>query len=294
MLEYSLIILSTVLFGGQFIALNAYQDHNGKSYRSIFLFCSVFSLTGALVFLALTGFHLSFSLYTLGFASLAALIQIFLQVVGIKALSLGRVDVYTLFNVAGGMSVAYVFGIAYFHEPVKVLHIIGLILVLIALLVPLIFDRSEKKKSSWIFWVLCLLVFFANGFFGSVNKIHIVSPDGLSIKEYMFYIYACIFIISSISFGLTFLNKKYHEEHNLFDYRPLLFAFIYGLVNSVGMFLQYDFADRVPASILFPLSNGGCIVFALIIGCIVYKKKPQLSDIIQFIVALGGMVLFIL
>ena len=61
MLEYSLIILSTVLFGGQFIALNAYKDHNGKSYRSIFLFCSVFSLTGAFVFLALTGFHLSFS-----------------------------------------------------------------------------------------------------------------------------------------------------------------------------------------------------------------------------------------
>lgn len=36
MLEYSLIILSTVLFGGQFIALNAYQ---GKTAKAIKAFC---------------------------------------------------------------------------------------------------------------------------------------------------------------------------------------------------------------------------------------------------------------
>jgi len=60
------------------------------------------------------------------------------------------------------------------------------------------------------------------------------------------------------------------------------------------MFLQYSFADKVPASILFPLSNGGCIVFALIIGCIAYRKKPTIPDIIQFVIALGGMTLFII
>jgi glucose uptake protein GlcU len=72
------------------------------------------------------------------------------------------------------------------------------------------------------------------------------------------------------------------------------FAFLYGLVNSVGMFLQYSYADKVPASILFPLSNGGTMVFGLIIGCIAYRKKPTLPDIIQIVIAILGMVLFLI
>ena len=292
MLEYSLIILSTVLFGGQFIALNAYQGKNGKSYRSILLFCAIFSLTGALVFLSLNGFRLSFSWYTLLYASIAAVIQIGLQIAGIKALALGRVEVYTLFNVAGGMSVAYLFGITYFHEAIKATHIIGLVLVLLALLVPVISDRKAGQKSRIIFWVLCILVFAANGFFGSVNKIHIVSGEGLSIKEYMFYMYTSLFIVSAITFSILALIKR-DDTKLLWNPWAILFAFIYGLVNSVGMFLQYSYADKVPASILFPLSNGGAMVFGLIIGCIAYRKKPTVPDLIQIIIAIIGMVLFI-
>ena len=292
MYEYALIILSTVLFGGQFIALNAYQGKNGKSFRGILFFCSIFSLTGALTFLALNGFQLSFSWYTLMFASIAAAIQIGLQIVGIKALSMGRVEIYTLFNVAGGMGVAYIFGITYFQEAIKVTHIIGVALVLIALLVPVVFDRKSQQKSHILFWIMCILVFLSNGFFGSINKIHIVSGQGLSIKEYMFYMYSCIFVISSISFGVIALFKR-DGTRTLFNPWALLFAFLYGLVNSIGMFLQYSYADKVPASILFPLSNGGSLVFGLIIGCIVYRKKPTLPDIIQISVAVVGMVLFI-
>ncbi len=288
-----MIILSTVLFGGQFIALNAYQGKNGKSYQSILFFCAVFSLTGALVFLSLNGFQLGFSWYTLLYAGIAAIIQIVLQIAGIKALALGRVEVYTLFNVAGGMSVAYLFGITYFQEEVKAAHIIGLVLVLLALFVPIIFDRKNNQKSRLIFWFLCAGVFLANGFFGSVNKIHIVSGEGLSIKEYMFYMYAWIAVLSSLSFlALSFFKKN--ETKLLLNRWGLLFAFLYGLVNSVGMFLQYSYADKVPASILFPLSNGGTMVFGLIIGCIAYRKKPTLPDIIQIVIAILGMVLFLI
>ena len=294
MLEYSLIILSTVLFGGQFIALNAYQDKNGKSFHSILLFCSLFSLTGAFIFLALNGFHISFSWYTLMYAGIAAVIQIVLQIAGIKALALGRVEIYTLFNVAGSMSIAYIFGITYFHEEIKIAHIIGVLLVLIALIVPIIFNRKFTQRSPIIFWILCLIVFLSNGFFGSVNKIHIVSGEGLPVREYMFYMYMCIFALTTISFGVMAIFKKGNTKALIANPWAIFFAFIYGLVNSVGMFLQYSYADRIPASILFPLSNGGALLFGLIIGCIAYKKKPTLPDIIQASIAVMGMVLFII
>lgn len=293
MFEYSLIILSTVLFGGQFVALNAYQAKNGKSFHSILLFCSIFSLTGALVFLALNGFHLSFSWYTLMYAGIAAFIQIVLQITGIKALALGRVEIYTLFNVAGSMSVAYIFGITYFREEIKITHIIGVLLVLIALIVPIIFNRKSTQKMPIVFWILCLTVFLSNGFFGSVNKIHIVSGEGLPVREYMFYMYLCIFVLTTTSFGVMAIFQK-GSTKALFNPWAILFAFIYGLVNSVGMFLQYSYADRIPASILFPLSNGGALLFGLIIGCIAYKKKPTLPDIIQASIAVAGMVLFVI
>lgn len=292
-MEYFLIILSTVLFGGQFIALNFYQDKNGKIIRSILLFCSVFSFIGAFVFLCLSGFCIGFSWYTLLFASIAACIQITLQLVGLKALSLGRVEIYTLFNVAGGMSVAYIFGITYFHEAIKVTHIIGLFVILSALIVPIVFDRQNKTKSPLIFWILCLLVFLSNGFFGTVNKIHIVSGNGLNIRQYLFYVYLVIFVLSTIPLLFSFF-KKDKVTKTLFNPKAVIAASIYGLVNSFGMFLQYCFADRIPASILFPLTNAGCIVFALIFTCLFYRKKPKLPDIIQFVIALGGMLLFII
>ena len=290
-MEYFLIVLSTVLFGGQFIALDAYQNHNGKSYRSILLFCTIFAFTGAFIFLALNGFVIGFSSYTLLMTLLAAAIQILLQFAGIKALSLGRVEIYSLFNVAGGMSVAYIFGITYFQEEIKWYHLVGLALIILCLLIPVIFEKKDNKKSSWIFWVLCVAVFLANGFFGTINKIHIVSGEGLPVKEYMFYMYGWMFLLSISSFFILSLFVK-KEEKSLYHYKPVLFALLYGLLNGFGMFMQYMYADTIPASILFPLSNAGCIVFSLIIGCIAYRKKPKLQDIAQMVVALMGMSLF--
>lgn len=290
-MEYFLIVLSTVLFGGQFIALDAYQNHNGKSYRSILLFCTIFAFTGAFIFLALNGFVIGFSSYTLLMTLLAAAIQMLLQFAGIKALSLGRVEIYSLFNVAGGMSVAYIFGITYFQEEIKWYHLVGLALIILCLLIPVIFEKKDNEKSSWIFWVLCVVVFLANGFFGTINKIHIVSGEGLPVKEYMFYMYSWMFLLSISSFFILSLFAK-KEEKPLYQYKPVLFALLYGLLNGFGMFMQYMYADTIPASILFPLSNAGCIVFSLIIGCIAYKKKPKLQDIAQMVVALIGMSLF--
>ena len=291
-MEYFLIVLSTVLFGGQFIALNAYQDSNGKSIRSVLLFCSVYAFTGAFIFLALNKFYIGFSIYTLLLSLLASSIQLILQFAGLKALSLGRVEIYSLFNVAGGMSVAYIFGITYFHEEIKFYHIIGLVLILICLLIPVFFEKKDNKKVSWLFFLLCVLVFLSNGFFGTVNKIHIVSNNGLSIREYMFYMYAWMFILSSVPSIFLYLFSKKKDGVSLYRIKPMLFALTYGLLNGFGMFMQYMYADKVPASILFPLSNAGCIIFSLIIGCLAYRKKPKLQDIIQLVIALGGMSLF--
>lgn len=290
-MEYALIVLSTILFGGQFIALNAYQDQNKKSIRSILFFCFLFSLTGALIFISLNGFRLGFSIYTLLMSLTAAVIQMILQFAGIKALSMGRVEIYSLFNVAGGMSVAYIFGITYFHEEIKIIHIIGLLLIILCLIVPVIFEKNNDKKSGLLFWLICILVFLSNGFFGTVNKIHIVSNQGLSIKEYMFYMYIWISVISFISL-LVFSIKHKEETKVLINTKGILFAVLYGLLNGFGMFMQYMYADVIPASILFPLSNAGCIVFSLIIGCIAYRKKPKVQDIAQLLIALAGMTLF--
>lgn len=290
-MEIALIVLSTILFGGQFIALDAYQNQNKKSISSILLFLFIFSITGALIFLIINLFHIGFSIYTLLFSLLAASIQIILQFAGIKALSIGKVETYSLFNVTGGMSVTYIFGITFFKEQIKVIHIIGLILIILCLLVPVVFDKNNNKKSSWLFYLLCIVVFLSNGLFGVINKIHIVSYKGLSINEYMFYIYIWISLISLLPLvGTTFSNKN--KVKPLLNIKGIGFASIYGLLNSVGMFMQYMYADKIPASILFPLSNAGCIIFSLIIGSIAYRKKPKLLDYIQLVIALSGMSLF--
>ena len=86
--------------------------------------------------------------------------------------------------------------------------------------------------------------------------------------------------------------KNTDKVKPLINVKGSIFAVLYGLLNGFGMFMQYMYADTIPASILFPLSNAGCIIFSLIIGCIAYKKKPKLQDIIELIIALSGMTLF--
>ena len=290
-MEYALIVLSTILFGGQFIALNAYQDQNKKSIRSILFFCSIFSFVVAFIFLCFNGFLIGFSIYTLLISLAAASIQIVLQFAGIKALSMGRVEIYSFFNVAGGMSVAYIFGITYFNETIKAFHIVGLVLIILCLLIPVFFEKKDDKKSGWLFWIICVLVFLANGFFGTINKMHIVSLKGLSIKEYMFYVYSWIFVISTISLMFSSI-KNTDKVTPLVSVKGIGFAALYGILNGFGMLMQYMYANVVPASILFPLSNAGCIIFSLIIGSIAYRKKPKLQDIIQLLIAITGMTLF--
>ena len=292
-MEYALIVISTVLFGGQFIALNAYQEKNGKAFRSILFFTLLFSLIGMFLFACLRGFNIGFSPYTLLYSGIAAILQLVLQFAGMIALSRGRVEVYTLFNVSGSMSVAYIFGITFFQEQIKVAHIVGLLLIIFCLIIPMLFDKKETRRFDFIFYVLCFVVFLSNGFFGVTNKIHIVSSQGLSIDEYMFYLYLWIGVISSIALSISLFKKDNGFKEMIKPY-PILFGLLYGLLNSAGMAMQYAFADKIPASILFPLSNGGCIFFGLVIGCIAYKKKPKLQDIIQMIVSISGMVLFII
>ena len=103
--------------------------------------------------------------------------------------------------------------------------------------------------------------------------------------------YSWIFVISLISLLIASI-KRVDKVKPLLNVKGIIFAVLYGLLNGFGMFMQYMFADKVPASVLFPLSNAGCIVFSLIIGSIVYRKKPKLQDIIQLSIALAGMVLF--
>ena len=292
-MEYVLIVLSTVLFGGQFIALNAYQEKNGKAFRSVLFFTLLFSLAGMILFACLRGFNIRFSTYTLLYSGIAAILQLILQFAGMIALSRGRVEVYTLFNVSGGMSIAYIFGITFFQEQIKIAHIIGLLLIIFCLIIPMFFERKEKSKIDFVFYILCFVVFLSNGFFGVINKIHIVSSKGLSINEYMFYLYLWIAAISSIILSISLFRKDNGFKEKIKPY-PIIFGLLYGWLNSAGMAMQYAFADKIPASILFPLSNGGCIFFGLVIGCIAYKKKPKFQDIIQMIVSISGMVLFII
>ena len=151
----------------------------------------------------------------------------------------------------------------------------------------------ERQEVSYLDMATKAHHLIANGMFGVTNKIHINSGNGVSIKEYMFYMYIILSVMSLIGFMIANIVVKGKDTKLLFNGKAILFALLYGFLNSVGMFLQYSFADKIPASILFPLSNGGCIVFGLIIGCIYYRRKPKLPDIIQLLVATLGMVFFI-
>lgn len=288
---YAFLIASAFLTAGQFIFLKLYQKAQGESVFGAAMLSVFIGITQMLFTFTVNGFKMSFSVFSLACALIMAALVITSNVLGVRVMKMGKLSVYTLFLMSGGMVIPFLYGVLFLNEQPKAIHFVSLILIIISLFIPA-FEKTAEKKSSKVFYVLCCVLFCVNGAVSSVIKTHQINKNAVNTFEFLFLI-AMFQTVISLVIALS-SQKSETPVAVIKKKKPLLYGIGFGLVNGLASLLQFASASHINASVQYPILTGGSIVFSALLGFLVFKEKINKYTGISILVAFAATCLFIL
>ncbi len=300
MINYIIAVFAALGFAGQFCMMKLYQKHTQKNMTSSMVFSIFMGLFSFTMFFVMSGFTLQFTLVSCLVSVGVGIVSALSTVNSIAILSYGKVSFYSVFMMLGGMMLPYIFGIIMYSEVLSDLKLLGLI-VLTASLIMSSYDKSsahevkeeglekaEKRLRSTIvvLLILCMCAFFLNGLMSVLGSIQGNSPKIWGWKVSPLYDYMALqgLFSAGIAFIVllsVFFRKKEVRDAELGSLKligkkwALIGLFGYAIVSRVANLLQQYCADKVPSSVLYPITSGGTIVFSTLLALLLYKEKPS-------------------
>lgn len=287
-MNYILIIIATILLAFDFAFQKKYQQTEGANLTSGLKFNALNGLFIAVIFFIISGFKVEFSLFSavLSFA-LAFLITAY-TIIGFIVLKNGNMAIHSLFLMSGGMLLPYVFGVLFLNEHLSIFRIIGGIVILIAVII----SNKSKYKFKTSLYLLCIAVFVLNGFVSIISKCHQINTTFSPVDTNSFVLYMGLskFILGSLA--LIFCKRK-DEKISFSSKNALLIIIASALVSGISSTLQFSSAKELPATVLYPLVTGGCIVFSALSGKVFYKEKISKIQWISIVLVCIGTLMFL-
>ena len=285
MLNYLIAIGATVLLTGDFASQKSYQRIQGATAKAGFLFNSVQGVFVMLLFLVLTGFSVGFSGYSLLMATAFTTLCFTYSLIGFKIMEYGSMSVYTVFLMAGGMTIPYVWGLLFLNEAFSWFRMAGLVLILAAVVI----TGGKMKLGGWKPLVLCILVFMLNGFVSVVSKLHAIETEypTVSSLQFVFWTAAAKFILCGGAFAALSLKRGGGEK---FAVKPkgIMWVFLSAVFGNISYFMQLLCAERLPASVLYPIVTGGSVIMTALSAWLFFKEKPDKRSWIGILICFAG------
>lgn len=300
MMEYIFILLAVMCFSAQFAFTKLYEGRIGQSTTGTLVMLTGSSLVGALIFFTVKGFQISYSPISLIWAVVFAVIMLPYYLIGIKVLSLGSLAIYSMFMMLGGMLVPFFYGIIFLNEAVTVGKILGTVFLTLFIVLQAVWQGNSEEKQSdkrkrRLFFILCIVIFFINGMTGVVAKAHAESAG--AVDESSFTVICCLLTsaLSLLAMLISFLRgtkDKLPIIRKTLELKPIIIMLFLGGAAYGGNFLLLLAADKVPASIQFPLVSGGVIVLSALVSAFIFKEKLTKKEWISVAGAFASTVLF--
>ena len=310
-----MLIGASFLFGSQFMVTKAFEKNYGKTVRASLSFSLLYSLFAGVIFFIIklisSGTVFNLNSFSLCMAFGLSLVNILSSAIGIKTLALGDIAVYSLFLMLGGMIVPFFAGIVFLKESVSVCNLIGVAIMIIALCLPVFFDKKNKnageaqtdgdtkKKTSVFFYVLCVFLFILNGLSSTLSKFNSVKEGAALGAEFTFYTYGIQFVISLAAFALTTASGKSDKTQNEEKQPVILFRPVaigcgaaFGAVNGTAFLMSSVAAEHVVAVAQYPLITGATILFSSLLAFLFYREKPTALQLVQIVISLAATILF--
>lgn len=283
---YGLIIISVMIFGGNFIIKDVFRKRCGSSVSISLRFTLVSSAMGFAIMLAMNGFKIEFTPFTFAIALLNALNGFGFTLCSFKALGSINLSLYSLFSMLGGMALPFAQGIIFYGESMTVAKAVCFALIVLALLMTL--ERGEKKRGGGIYYVG---IFVLNGMSGILTKIFVSAPfEKTSAEGYSLMTSGLSAIISACIILVMLARSKDQPRIGL---GGSFMAALGGICNRMGNFLLVIALAHVDASVQYPMVTGGVMIVSTA-ACFFTDSKPSRREIASVCIAFLAMLLLFL
>ncbi len=277
MLNYLLLLVTTLLMSGQSVATKQY---NKKRFNAPIIYTVMAALSALPVFIISSGFKLQFTLETLMYSAFFALAYAS-SLIGITvAIACGPLSISTVIQ-SYSLIIPTIYGIIFLEEPLKKTTVIGFVLLVISLFAVNYVKGNSNSKIS-LKWVLSIIIgFIGNGMCATVQKMQQVASGGKYKSELM--IMALIIVCVALTVFSFFTEKK--------TVIPSIkggwyWAAAYGIFNGIVNLLVLILGGRIPVSILFPVITAGGIVLSSALAIFFYKEKLSKIQLIGVLIGI--------
>ncbi|MBQ9805266.1 MAG: hypothetical protein IJW49_01985 [Clostridia bacterium] len=295
MKDYGLLGLAAILLAVDFALSKLYQKRAGATLSAGFAFNALSGLFTALIFWAIGGFQLEFSLYSAIMACLLSALGIAYTLFGFRILKSGSMALYSLFLMVGGMTLPYIWGLLFLNEPFSWLRTAGLVVLILAVLLSNLPKKGERLNAK--LFLMCLAVFVLNGLVSVVSKTHQVQLDFAAVSASQFVAFSGVakLVLAGTAFLIT---RKIDRQQSANAPRAKL-PFVLGIVatsaavGGISYLFQLIGAENLPATVLYPFITGGSMIFSSIVGMIVFREKPSRALLFSIGLCFVGTLIFL-
>ena len=182
-------------------------------------------------------------------------------------------------------------GCLFFHEQLRLPHIIGIVLLLCTFILPSLGIKGEKKEIRPIWYFLILLSFLGNGFGAVILSAFSKLPNPGSSDSFM----AAGFFFGSLMVLIYVLVCKAVRPGSVMKL-PLSWLLVLLLGGSaLCVFgcnsLLIRLAAVYPSAMLFPIYNGTSSVLSCLVSCLFFRESIDRKKFITIILGIGAVIL---
>lgn len=268
------VIFSVVLLAFNFVANKHYQTKAGVSVKAGLLFNATNGFFAAIIMLLLNlcinGAFLKITSISLLFAFGVAFCNILYVLLGFYMMKSGSLAIYTMFLMSGGMIVPYLWGVFKLNEEISIYRILGLVIMILGVIV----SNAKKQKTAVKYVLIGFLVFILNGAVSTFSKMHQIESTYATVSKTEFVVLCNVMKFLFCLIVILFLNSKKEMASTYIPFKKLVgIILLSSVLDSSSYYLQLFGAEKLPATVLYPLITGGSIILTAMFGIILYKEK---------------------
>ena len=163
----------------------------------------------------------------------------------------GRLGVYTLFLMTGGMSLPYIFGLIFWNEPFSVLRTAGILLITAGVICANISKKRSSDSRGGLYLLLGVIVFVLNGCASIISKSHQIDTAHATVSAASFVMLVGLMRAVTCAAAFAVCAKKdpaAAKELPLLHAVPITAAS--AVISGASYLFQLIGAANLPATVL--------------------------------------------
>lgn len=175
-----------------------------------------------------------------------------------------------------------------FGEEIRINHIIGIVILLVAVCIMCSYNNSIKSKMTVSSFILLLVCGAANGFSDFSQKLFVKLSDNTSIAVFNLYTY----LVSAVILIIFFLVFSGRAENKAPSAIKPIFGYI--LIMSVCLFLYSYFktlaAQHLSSAQLYPLAQSGSLILSTVMSAVLFHERLNIKCIVGISMSFAALI----